>query len=604
MSDHSDFSPYLNVRSSFGGTLRADGQRLAFLNNTSGTAQVWTVDAPGRWPQQRTFHANRVTFVSYAPQGPQLLFGMDEGGNEQDQLYLTDDDGLTLLALTDDPRVKHTAARWSHDGARIAFTATRENPTDFTPYVMDVRSRDTRALYALGGYNSVAAWLPGDAAVIVWHADGPFEHALHRVNVATGEAQRLTDSARPARYEAVRALPDGSGLLLLSDLDRDFLNVARLDFASGALTFLSDRPWDEEGVAVTADGRTLAVSWNEEGFSHLECLDLGTGARRPVSGLPDGVLSGPTLGRDGGTFLVTAEAPNEAMNVWAVDASAATATRWTDSTLGGVPRAALAQPEVVHFEGFDGLRVPALYLRPTARGDGPHAVVMIVHGGPESQSRPIFNPVAQYLVAQGYAVLLPNVRGSTGYGKAYSHLDDVRLRMNSVADLQAAHAWLVREGRADPARIAIYGGSYGGFMVLSALTTYPELWAAGVDLVGIASFATFLEHTSAYRRRMREAEYGSLEHDRAFLHDISPLTHIDRITAPLMVIHGANDPRVPVGEAEQVVAALQARGVPVAYLRYPDEGHGLVKLHNRLDAYPKVAAFLAEHLGRGPRGAS
>ncbi len=555
--------------------------------------QIWTVDGPGRWPQQRTFFPNRVSGLVYAPHGHQVLFGMDEGGNERDQLYLMDDEGLEVRALTADPRVRHTSGVWSPDGTRIAFTATRENPSDFTPYELDVASGEVRKLAPLGGYVLASAWLPDGSGVILTRAHSRLRHEL--LLVRGGEVMPLTGP--DAQYLAVRPLPGEASALVLTDAGRDFTNLARLDFTTRELTFLSDRSWDEEGVHVTTDGTLALLVWNEEGFGRAERLDLASGERREVTGLPRGVLDGPDLGRDGRTFLLTAHGPTEAMNVWGVNADAGEATRWTGATLGTVPQAAIVQPEVVHFRSFDGLRVPALYLRPHG-AQGMLPVVVVAHGGPERQSRPTFSPVGQYLVAQGYGVLLPNVRGSTGYGKAYTHLDDVERRMDSVADLRAAWDWLVREGGADERRIALYGGSYGGFMVLSALATYPDLWAAGVDLMGIANFVTFLERTSPYRRAVREAEYGSLERDRAFLHAISPLTQVDRIRAPLMVIHGANDPRVPVSEAEQIVAALRARDVPVEYLRYENEGHGLVRLANRLDAYPRVAAFLARHLGR------
>jgi dipeptidyl aminopeptidase/acylaminoacyl peptidase len=222
--------------------------------------------------------------------------------------------------------------------------------------------------------------------------------------------------------------------------------------------------------------------------------------------------------------------------------------------------------------------------------------VVVVHGGPEGQYRPTFQPVAQYLAMAGFAVLAPNVRGSSGYGKSYMHLDDVRKRMDSVADLAYAAYWLRDTGGADPDRIAVYGGSYGGFMVLAALTTYPDLWAAGVDLVGIANFVTFLENTGPWRRHLREAEYGSLEHDRAFLEEISPINKVDRIRAPLLVIHGANDPRVPIGEAEQMVAHLKSLGRTVDFLRLDDEGHQIAKLKNKLRAYPMALDFLQQNL--------
>jgi dipeptidyl aminopeptidase/acylaminoacyl peptidase len=229
---------------------------------------------------------------------------------------------------------------------------------------------------------------------------------------------------------------------------------------------------------------------------------------------------------------------------------------------------------------------------------GPLPAIINVHGGPEGQVRPWFNGIVQYLVSCGYVVLEPNVRGSAGYGYSYQSLDDVRLRMDSVADLRHAALWLGQMGLADPQRIAVMGGSYGGFMVLSAVTTYPDLWAAGVDIVGIANFVTFLENTGPWRRKHREAEYGSLEQDREFLEQISPIRAVERITAPMFVVHGANDPRVPVGEAEQIVSALRKREVPVEYLRFEDEGHGLVKRANRLVAYPAIARFLGKHLQR------
>jgi len=222
--------------------------------------------------------------------------------------------------------------------------------------------------------------------------------------------------------------------------------------------------------------------------------------------------------------------------------------------------------------------------------------VVFVHGGPEGQTQAVLQPIIQFFAGCGFHVLAPNVRGSSGYGKTYMNLDNVEKRPDSVADLAQSVAWLRAQPDVDGAHIAVYGGSYGGFMVLAALTSYPDLWAAGVDVVGIANFVTFLQNTGAYRRSVREAEYGRLDHDRAVLEALSPIHKIDRITAPLLVIHGQNDPRVPLSEAQQVVAGLQARGVPVQFLVYPDEGHGLVRLANKLDAYPKVAAFLREHL--------
>ena len=262
--------------------------------------------------------------------------------------------------------------------------------------------------------------------------------------------------------------------------------------------------------------------------------------------------------------------------------------RRTRSAVGGLDRSGFVRPVLEEVESFDGRRIPYLRFGPPGR-----PALCWVHGGPESQFRPQMAPVIQYLCAQGITVAAPNVRGSTGYGRSYHHLDDVERRLDSVADLAALGRAL---GAGSGTPVGVMGGSYGGYMTMAAITEHPELWACAVNIVGIVNFVTFLERTGAYRRALREAEYGSLERDRAFLESISPIRKIDRIACPLMVIHGANDPRVPVGEAEQVVAALQARDAPVEYLRYEDEGHGITRLPNRLDCYPRVAAFLQRHL--------
>jgi len=334
----------------------------------------------------------------------------------------------------------------------------------------------------------------------------------------------------------------------------------------------------------------------------LQLFDVANGweARRelPAPALPPGIIFEARWSQDGAQLALTHIAANDTADVWVWDVAEQVLWRATRSSLGGIPRASFVEPSLVHYPTFDGREIPAFLYLPRDRQPRGLPVVIDVHGGPEGQVRPSFDPVIQYLVAQGYAVLAPNVRGSTGYGYEYQSLDDVRLRMNSVADLQYAVFWLREGGIADPKRIAVMGGSYGGFMVLSAITTYPDLWAAAVDIVGVANFVTFLENTGPWRRRMRESEYGSLDHDREFLEQISPIRYVERITAPLFVVHGANDPRVPIGEAEQIVAALRSRSVPVEYMRFEDEGHGLVKRANKLVAYPAIACFLDKYLGQ------
>jgi dipeptidyl aminopeptidase/acylaminoacyl peptidase len=340
------------------------------------------------------------------------------------------------------------------------------------------------------------------------------------------------------------------------------------------------------------------ASRNVEGYSDV-LLFNGRGRRMPDPVLPEGIASGFAFSPDSKRLAFTLTAPKRNPDLWVVDLPDGQPRRLTRSSTAGIPLRRFRRPGLVRYPTFDGREVPALFYE-LENGPDDTPVVVNVHGGPESQSRPAFAPVTQYLLHRGYAIFFPNVRGSTGYGKTYTHLDDVRLRMDSVKDLAHAAYWLRERGHD---RVAVMGGSYGGFMVLAALTEYPELWSAGVDIVGIANLVTFLEYTGSYRRRLREPEYGSLEADREFLESISPIHKADKIAAPLMVIHGKNDPRVPVGEAEQIVKSVRGNGGAVEYLLYEDEGHGLAKLKNRLDAYPKIAAFLDRHLAARGRAA-
>ncbi len=417
-----------------------------------------------------------------------------------------------------------------------------------------------------------------------------------------GQVRALTPETdeRPALHMAAQWSADRRGLYLLSNRGRQFLALAWLDLASGEMTYLRDEAWDADGLALSRDGRRLALTTNEGGYSRLELFDVSDGweQRRalPTPDLPRGVVFGLEWSPDGTKLAFTLDRADDAPDVWVWETTEGTLWRATHSARGGIPLESFVAPAPVHYPTFDGRQIPALLFTPRDVAPRGLPVVVYVHGGPESQYRPNFNPVVQYLVNQGYAVLAPNVRGSTGYGYEYQSLDDIRLRMDLVDDLRHAALWLAEQGIADPRRIAVMGGSYGGFMVLAAITTYPDVWAAAVDIVGIANFVTFLEHTGPWRRKLREVEYGSLEHDREFLEAISPIYHVDRIIAPLFVVHGANDPRVPVGEAEQMVAALRARGVPVEYLRFEDEGHGLQKRANRLIAYPQIARFLDRYV--------
>jgi dipeptidyl aminopeptidase/acylaminoacyl peptidase len=580
-----EFARYLKIRGAWGPSWSPDARRVSFLTEITGVPQVWEVPVEGpSWPEQLTFYEERVSEAEYSPTEARLLFGMDAGGNERTQLFMLEDG--EVVDLTRAPEAIHYSGGFSPDGRRIAYTATRRNGTDFDVYVQETGG-EPEMVWEVSGYHTVSDWAPDGSFLLVSRHHSNLDNDLYRLDLGKGEATLLTPHEGDARFYGARVAPDGGSAYLATDRDGDFMRLARLDLSTLGLTHLTPDDWDVEAVQLSRDGRYLLASRNVEGYSEI-MLFSGQGRRMPDPEVPEGIAGGFEFSPDSGRLAFTLVGPTRNPDVWIMDLPDGEPRRVTRSSIAGIPRSSFRRPHLVRYPTFDGREIPALFYE---EENAP--VVVNVHGGPESQSRPTFAPVTQYLLRRGYAVFFPNVRGSTGYGKAYTHLDDVELRMDSVRDLAHAAQWLRQKGHG---RIAVMGGSYGGFMVLAALTEYPDLWTAGVDIVGIANLVTFLENTGSYRRALREAEYGSLERDRALLESMSPIHKADNIRAPLMVIHGKNDPRVPVGEAEQIVERVRENRGTVTYLLYGDEGHGLARLKNRLDAYPKIAAFLDEHL--------
>ena len=603
-----DIQRFFNIRSARTPSFSADGSSITFLTDITGTPQVWRLPSEGGWPHQVTFYSEPVRMVEHHPREELIVFSMDTGGYERVQLYLATPDGSEVADLSQHPEAMHSWGNWSHEGRMISFSANREDAGRFDVYVQDLDNpgEEARLLHrGPGGYFTAGSFSPDDSLLIASEARSSGSQSLYLVDVSTGEKEPLLANNGDRRLQRPRWSRDGKSIYVLTDLESDFLALARIDVASGDVDVIQQPAWDVEAFEISPDGETLTWVTNEGGRSRLFIGSLnGSGDSQEVE-LPLGAIGHLRFSPDGTAIALALSGPRNNPDVWVCDVSRRDARRVTESSTAGIPRETFVEPELVHYESFDGLEIAAWLHMPTNAPPGSKPPVIVYpHGGPESQSRAAFSPLFAYLINNGYAIFAPNVRGSSGYGRAFMDLDNRRKRMDSVKDLAEGTMWLRDSGRIDPDRMAIYGGSYGGFMVLAAVTNYPELYAAAVDIVGIANWVTFLERTSGYRLAHRAAEYGTLEEDREFLESISPIHDVDKIRTPMLVIHGANDPRVPVTEAEQIVAALRERGVPVEYLRYDDEGHGLVKLANKLDAYPKVAAFLDKHLGNGQRNES
>ena len=598
-ADGYDVERYLQIRAASGADLAPDGT-LAFLMDTTGTRQVWTVSEPGGWPTQHTFYDESVSYVAWSPERRELAFGMDEGGNERTQLYRLDPETGRVHELTATPDAKHRWGGWSNDGEQIAFASNRRAGDVFDVYVQgrDEQGEEAELVHEGDGWLSVVGWGPDDDRLLVRRAHSLFDQDLYLLDLETGDYRHLTPHDGQARFDSAEWGPDGESVYLVTDRDTDRLQLARLEVATGTLsTVVADADWNVDGVTVEEGGQ-LVYSKNVDGYTELTAGKLvGPASVEPLAepALPPGTASGVSFGPDGERFAVSVSGRTVNQNCFLVETATGDAERWTHAGTAGIPQETFVEPELVHYPTFDGREIPAFFSTPNADSEG-LPVVVDVHGGPESQRRPSFGAVKQYLLANGYAVFEPNVRGSAGYGREYASLDDVEKRMDAVKDLRAGAEWLHDHPSVDQDRIALMGGSYGGFMVLAGLTEYPSLWAAGVDIVGIANFVTFLENTGDWRQSLREAEYGSLADDREFLESISPINNADQIDAPLFVLHGENDPRVPVGEAEQIVSEVRDQGVPVQKLIFDDEGHGFAKRDNQIEAYRAVVGFLGEHV--------
>jgi dipeptidyl aminopeptidase/acylaminoacyl peptidase len=596
----SQVAPYLAIPSATTPAWFSD-TRLAYLVDVSGVPQLWRIDLPDQGgsemsqPRPMTTFADRIGALFAAPCGGRVVFGMDTGGDERQQLWTIGADD-TPRALTADPGTIHTLGAVSSDGQRVAFANNARDRQFFDVWTLDVNAPDAtpRLVMATDELLTPLAWTADGGALIVQRANTNLDHDLFLVPADGGPVRLLTPHTGEASISRAIASPHGDALYLLSNQDREFTALIHLDLATLDRTVLAGPDWDIEALALAPAGDWLAYSVNEDGYSRLVFRELATGREHPVNGAPPGVASAPQWSPDGTRLAFALNGPQNPSTIWIADrdGQAKLATP-TGPAQGELPP--FVAPETIRFPTFDGRSIPAFWYRPPGNV-GPAPVVVDVHGGPESQRRPDFAPVTQALVAGGIAVLATNVRGSTGYGKTYCHLDDRDRRYDAVKDLAAATAWLRDRPEVAADRIAVMGQSYGGFMVLAALTTYPNIWAAGVDVVGIANFVTFLEQTGPWRRRTRAAEYGELPDDADLLREISPIHRAEQITAPLFVIHGRNDPRVPLGEAEQIVARLRALGRDVESLVFDDEGHGLVKRANRLAGYGSVADFLARRL--------
>jgi dipeptidyl aminopeptidase/acylaminoacyl peptidase len=562
-----------------------DDGSILIATRFGATRQIHRVAEPAGARTQISFFDEPVAGATAIPGTNRFVVGRDTGGDEWFQLLAM---GLAgePVSLTE-PGTRNQAAVFSKDGWLVAWARATKGSPDYAIMVADPANPASRRVAYQGQGSIDPVDISADKArVLIERSISNRESRLMILDLATGQARELAFTAAAiGRYEQARFGRDGRSIIAITDAGSDVRQLVEIDLESGERRVLTPGlKWDVETFDISDDGRTLAYAVNEDGFSKLVVRDLVTRRALPQPELPRGVLTGLGFSPDGKKIGLSLTTATSAGDVWSWDVNGAALSRWTNSELGGLDPKALAEPRLIRFKSFDGLSVPAFVYRPTNVPAGARTpVVMDIHGGPEAQTRPGWNPGAQYMAnVLGATVILPNVRGSDGYGKAYLNLDNGPKREDSVRDIGALLDWIGRQPDLDASRVAVYGQSYGGYMSLAVMTHYSDRLVGGVERYGISDFITFLTNTEAYRRDNRRAEYGD-ERDpamRKVFERINPLANVGKIRKPMLVMQGANDPRVPKSESDQVVERIRAGGIPVSYVVFADEGHGFQKKPN------------------------
>lgn len=602
---------YLQARGASFVDWLADGSLLV-ATRFGDVDQLHRVAAPLGAREQLTFSREPVT-VARAPQtgtANGFVFLRDQGGNENSQLYWYDLRTRAIRMITDG-RGLYGGVVWSRDGRQVVFHGTGRDGVSYDLYVaqIDVNSPNNPIpappRLVFNGFSknwSVQDWSADGSKLLISNFVSANESHLFVMDVATAALTPVSEGRDVASVSQARFTADGRGVFLITNRDSEFEQLKRVDLTSGEAEVLTGHlPWDVDSFARSEDGRYLAYVANVEGLSRLTVLDLGNNSER-VPPLPDGLIGRIGFDRTGRRLALSFESAQSPRDVFVLEIERNALTRHTQSEAGPMDPLQFVPAELVRFPTFDKERgrarqVPAFVFRSPA--PGPRPVYIDVHGGPESQYRPAFNPFTQFLVRElGFTVIAPNVRGSSGYGKTYLNLDNGEDREDAVKDIGALLVWIGAQRNLDAKRVFVAGGSYGGYMSLASMVHFGDRLRGGIDVVGISNFVTFLESTSPYRRQLRRQEYGDerLPRMRAYLQRISPLTNASRINKPLLIVQGLNDPRVPANESQQMVAKIRARGGEVWYLAAKDEGHGFRKKSNR-DFYQKtIVTFLQAQL--------
>ena len=589
---------YRNTRSATCRSWLHDGSGMIIGTRFGETSQIHILEQPMGARSQITFFEEPVSGGNSCPDPSSngFLFSKDIGGTEFYQIYYFDLNSGESAMLTDGES-RNGLGPWSNSGRNFAFTSNMGNGVDMNVYMGDIDGKHT-PLVQEPGYWFPRSWSPDDSRLLVGKYVSINESYVYIVDVKSGKMTPFNPSDERISYGGAAFSKDGKGIYYSSDEGTEFRHMRYYNSARDKHTILTGHiPWDVQGFSQSDNGRHLAFTTNEDAISHLRVVRTAGFKEMKIPELPMGRVGGLDFSPDGSRLAVNLNAPRTPGDVYVLNLRNRSLTQWTQSEVGGLDTESFSEPELIHVNSFDGLRVPGFIYRPS--GPGPHPVVVYIHGGPESQFRPSFSSWVQYWVKElGAAVLATNVRGSSGFGKTYVQLDNGYRREDSVKDIGVFLDWITDQPDLDQDRVAVFGGSYGGYMVLASMTHFNDRLRCAVDVVGISNFVSFLKNTKAYRRDLRRVEYGD-ERDpdmRRHLEQISPNNNAKKITKPIFIIQGYNDPRVPVTEAEQMRDVIRSNGGDVWYMVAMDEGHGFQKKFNR-DYYANaVSLFLEKYL--------
>ncbi|HEY3052465.1 MAG TPA: S9 family peptidase [Thermoanaerobaculia bacterium] len=588
------------IGSSNSPSFSADNKRIAFLTNITGSPQVWVISAEGGYPEEVTALDDPVTAIDWSPNGEWIALQVAPGGGLNSQIYIVHPDGTALRRLTEGGKENNWLGKWMPDSKAIAISSSRRSRDAMDCWLVDLAGGSMTLIAQNTGIGTVSDISRDGKYALIERLRSRGDNDIYRVSLGEPRSEiLLTKHTPPALFGVAQfgATPDIVYLAGNPNRDLAAFGVVKIESgAAGPFRVLASRDDAElDSVELTHGATRALLGWNRAGRSEISLFNITENKESPGPKLPGDIAGGFDFSPNDMRVAFTMAGSAAPADVWVMGTTTFDLRQLTRSPHPGVDLTKLIHPELVTYTAEDGVPLSGWLYRP--RGvEQPYPTVFSFHGGPEGQERPSFSTTYQAILAGGMAVFAPNVRGSSGFGKRFVNLDNGPLRVNGVKDIKASVDALVKAGVADPKRLAIMGGSYGGYMVMAGVTEYPDLFAAGADLFGVVNFDTFFKHTEPWMAAISTIEYGDPATQADMLRSLSPINKLDRVKTPLIVLHGANDTNVPVVEAEQIVNTLKQRNVPVEYILFPDEGHGWRKTPNRIRSTLSIVKFFSERL--------